>query len=140
MYQKILVPLALDHGLSENLLQIARGLGSPDAKYIAMHVVESAYGLARATLSEAHAQTAFAMARELMKEKLEGQTDVVGHVVEGHVYRSIIEMAKEQGIDCIVMGSHKPEFSNYMLGSTAANVVRHAPCAVHVHRPPGSGS
>ena len=36
--------------------------------------------------------------------------------------------------DCIVIGSHKPGLIDYLLGSTAARVVRHAPCAVHVLR------
>ena len=41
---------------------------------------------------------------------------------------------RSDDIECIVMGSHKPGFSDYLLGSTAARVVRHAPCAVHVYR------
>lgn len=101
---------------------------------MALHVVEAAFGLARATQSEAHAQAVFDRARELMKGKLGNEENVSGHVVEGHVYRSIIEFAQQHDVDCIVLGSHKPEFSDYLLGSTASNVVRHAPCAVHVNR------
>ena len=134
MYKKVLVPLALDHGLSERLFEIARRLLTPDGEIMALHVVEAAFGLARATQSEAHAQAVFDRARELMKGKLGNEENVSGHVVEGHVYRSIIEFAQQHDVDCIVLGSHKPEFSDYLLGSTASNVVRHAPCAVHVNR------
>ncbi|MEM0947914.1 MAG: universal stress protein [Pseudomonadota bacterium] len=134
MYKRILVPLALDHGLSPTLLEIARRLLLPGGEVVALHVVEAAFGLARATQSDAHAQRAFDRARALMKEKLLDEDEVTGHVVEGHVYRSIVEFASERDIGCIVVGSHKPELSDYLLGSTAANVVRHAPCAVHVHR------
>ena len=134
MYKKILVPLALDHGLSRTLLDLARRLALPGSEILALHVVEAAFGLARGTQSEAHAKVAFDRAQELMREKLLDEDDVVGHVIEGHVYRSIVEFAQKQGVDCIVMGSHKPELSDFLLGSTAANVVRHAPCAVHVHR------
>ena len=47
---------------------------------------------------------------------------------------SIIDFATSSGIDCIVIGSHRPGLSDYFLGSTASRVVRHAPCAVHVFR------
>ncbi len=134
MYDKILVPLALDHGLSGKLLEIARQLLLPGGEILALHVVEEAFGLARATQSDANAQMAFDRARELMKTKLSEEENVVGHVIEGHVYRSIIEFSEKHGISCVVMGSHKPELSDYLLGSTAASVVRHASCAVHVHR------
>jgi len=42
--------------------------------------------------------------------------------------------ATEAGTGCIVIGSHKPGLRDYLLGSTAAKVVRHAACAVHVKR------
>ena len=134
MYKKVLVPLALDHGLSGSLLEIARRLLLPGGEILALHVVEAAFGLARATQSEAHAQDAFDRARNLMEDKLLDEDNVVGHVIEGHVYRSIIEFSEEHEIRCIVMGSHKPDLSDFLLGSTAASVVRHAHCAVHVHR------
>ena len=134
MYKKVLVPLALDHGLSQSRLQLARRLLLPGGEILALHVVEAAFGLARATQSDEHAQQAFNRARSLMNEKLLDEDNVTGHVVEGHVYRSIIEFADEHEVSCIVMGSHKPGLSDYLLGSTAASVVRHAPCSVHVHR------
>ena len=134
MYDKILVPLALDHGLSPKLLEISRRLLSPSGEILALHVVQAAFGLARATQSETHAQEAFERARDLLKGKLLDESDVSGHVVEGHVYRSILDFAEKHGVSCIVMGSHQPGLSDFLLGSTAANVVRHASCAVHVHR------
>ncbi|MGR3615689.1 MAG: universal stress protein [Paracoccaceae bacterium] len=134
MYNKILVPLALDHGLSHKLLDIARGLLAPHGDILALHVVEAAYGIAQATQSDSQAQNAFDRAKDLMKEKLAGEHNIHGHVVEGHVYRNIISFAEEHAVSCIVMGSHRPGLSDYLIGSTAARVVRHAPCAVHVHR------
>ncbi|MBT3764767.1 MAG: universal stress protein [Rhodospirillaceae bacterium] len=38
------------------------------------------------------------------------------------------------GADCTIVGSHKRELKDYFLGSTAARIVRHAPCSVHVLR------
>lgn len=48
--------------------------------------------------------------------------------------RVITEYANKSDIDCVVIGSHKPGLRDYFLGSTAARVVRHAKCAVHVLR------
>ena len=53
------------------------------------------------------------------------------------VLQDVVDFAAEMKADCIVMGSHKPGLADYLLGSTAARVVRHAPCAVHVMRDPG---
>ena len=55
-------------------------------------------------------------------------------VVTGHPGRTIVDYADEKGIDCIVIASHQPGLQDYFLGSTAARVVRHAHCAVHVVR------
>jgi nucleotide-binding universal stress UspA family protein len=33
-----------------------------------------------------------------------------------------------------VIASHRPGMADLLIGSTAAQVVRHAPCAVHVLR------
>ncbi|WP_425044234.1 universal stress protein [Primorskyibacter sp. S87] len=134
MYDKILVPLALDHGLSHKLLEIARKLLSPDGEIHALHVVEAPYGMAQATQNETTSEHIFQQARGRMEEKLHGEPGVHRHVIEGHVYRTIIGFANEHGINCIVMGSHKPGLSDYFIGSNAARVVRHATCAVHVHR------
>ena len=55
-------------------------------------------------------------------------------ILHGSAGTQIVEYAKDKDIDCIVIASHKPGLSDYFLGSTAARVVRHAPCCVHVMR------
>ncbi|MBT8417397.1 MAG: universal stress protein, partial [Silicimonas sp.] len=70
----------------------------------------------------------------LLEEKLAGTKEISAVLVPGHVHSTILEYAEENGVDCIVMGSHKPDLTDYLIGSTAARVVRHAPCAVHVYR------
>ena len=39
-----------------------------------------------------------------------------------------------QGVDLIIVASHRPGLQDYFLGSTAAKVVRHAKCSVLVIR------
>jgi nucleotide-binding universal stress UspA family protein len=55
-------------------------------------------------------------------------------VLYGHPAQSILDFASNNGVECIVIASHKPGLSDYLIGSTAARVVRHAQCAVHVVR------
>ncbi|WP_333822762.1 universal stress protein [Pinisolibacter sp.] len=52
----------------------------------------------------------------------------------GSVYHEVIDEAKESGIDLIVVTSHRPQMSTYLLGSNAAKIVRHATCSVLVLR------
>jgi nucleotide-binding universal stress UspA family protein len=55
-------------------------------------------------------------------------------VIKGHVYDNILKTADRIGADVIVLGSHKPELEDYLLGPNAARVVRHAKQSVFVVR------
>ncbi|WP_299606198.1 universal stress protein [uncultured Tateyamaria sp.] len=136
MYHKILVPMALDHGVSTHTLEIANALRAKDAQVFALHVHEAPQGSVSAYLDEETVAAGFEKARAGLEDKLSGQPGVTPVIVKGHSARTIIDYAEANGVDCIVMGSHKPGLSDYFLGSTAARVVRHASCAVHVHRAP----
>ena len=59
---------------------------------------------------------------------------VRAHVAHGSVYDEILKTADEVGADLIVMASHRPELSDYLLGPNAARVVRHAKGSVFVVR------
>ena len=55
-------------------------------------------------------------------------------VRNGGSYREIIESSKEHEANLIIINSHRPGLKDYLLGSTAAKVVRHSPCSVLVER------
>jgi nucleotide-binding universal stress UspA family protein len=55
-------------------------------------------------------------------------------VTLGSVYNEVLEEAKKIGADLIIVGSHRPTMSTYLLGSNAATIVRHAECSVLVVR------
>jgi len=55
-------------------------------------------------------------------------------VSEGKIYQEILKAAAAIQADLIVMGSHRPELSDYLLGPNAAKVMRHAKCSVMVVR------
>lgn len=134
MYNKVLVPMALDHDISQSTLKVARSLSEPGAEIVALHVYELPQGSVSTYLDKSVVDEAFQRSRMQLLEKTEGLEGVTAEIVKGHTARSIIDYAKDNGVDCIVIGSHKPGLSDYFLGSTASRVVRHAPCAVHVHR------
>ncbi len=57
------------------------------------------------------------------------------HIGHGTIYKEILEAAVTLKSDLIVIGCHRPELKDYLLGPNAARVVRHANCSVLVARP-----
>ena len=55
-------------------------------------------------------------------------------VVSGGIYHELLREATEWRADLIVVGSHRPVMSEYLLGSNAKTIVRHAQCSVLVVR------
>lgn len=57
------------------------------------------------------------------------------HIVgEGKVYETVLRIAQREQADLIVIGAHRPDLADYLLGPNAARVVRHAPVSVLVVR------
>jgi universal stress protein F len=54
--------------------------------------------------------------------------------VSGGVYHELLREATDWNADLIVVGSHRPVMSDYLLGSNAKTIVRHAQCSVLVVR------
>ena len=52
----------------------------------------------------------------------------------GGIYHELLQEASEWDADLIVVGSHRPVMSDYLLGSNAKTIVRHAQCSVLVVR------
>jgi nucleotide-binding universal stress UspA family protein len=71
---------------------------------------------------------------EFVASHIPAGTDVQHIVGHGTIYREILHYADRTGCDLIVMASHRPELSDYLLGPNAARVVRHAKQSVMVVR------
>lgn len=82
---------------------------------------------------KARAETAERL-RLWAQANLPGEVKAEIHVGEGKIYDQIIRMAERLGCDLIVIGAHRPELRDYLLGPNAARVVRHAPQSVFVVR------
>lgn len=135
MYQNILVPVAFEAGRDpKKSIEIAKAIAEPGAKITALHVVEEIPSYVAQYLPEGQMAANIHEIEELLASQLAGVDGVDVKVVEGHAGHTIVEFAVKEKSDCIVIASHRPGLQDFFLGSTAARVVRHAPCSVHVLR------
>lgn len=67
-------------------------------------------------------------------ENIPGEIRCRTQVLHGTVYDEVLRAAKELSADVIIVGSHRPTLSDYLLGPNAARIVRHANCSVYVVR------
>ena len=134
MYNKIIVSLSLDHGIGQAAIEAARRLLNEGGKIVAVHVYEPPGSSVSTFLTEEAIASAFAAAKSRLAERVAVTPDIEGVMLKGHSGRAITDYAEKTEADCIIVGSHKPGLRDYLLGSTAARVVRHAPCSVHVLR------
>lgn len=136
MYKHILVPVVFDHGDNgKEALDIADHLLAEGGKITLLHVMEDVPAYAAAHIPEGirehHRQDA-STGLDALGTQSTADTDTA--VIHGHSSTSILDYASKHGADCIVIASHKPGMQDYFIGSTAARVVRHAKCAVHIMR------
>jgi len=135
MYQNVLVPVAFDTGRdTKRSIEIAESIADPGATITALHVVEEVPSYVAQYLPEGQMEANLHEIEEILAKSLAGHDRIKVEVIEGHAGHSIVDYAAENKVDCIVIASHRPGFQDYFLGSTAARVVRHAPCSVHVVR------
>lgn len=71
---------------------------------------------------------------QFVKDHVPAEIPVQRIVAHGTIYEQILATAKTIKADLIVIGSHRPELSDYLIGPNAARVVRHADCSVLVVR------
>jgi nucleotide-binding universal stress UspA family protein len=71
---------------------------------------------------------------EWVRTNVPDEIDAHPHVLRGTIYDEILRAAEKLSVDVIVIGSHRPELKDYLLGPNAARVVRHARQSVYVVR------
>jgi len=135
MHKNILVPVAFETGRDTmKSIQIAEALADEGATITALHVIEEIPSYVAQYLPEGQMEHNIKELEDILKDKLASHGAVTVKVVEGHAGHSIVDFATDNKVDCIVIASHRPGLQDLFLGSTAARVVRHAPCSVHVVR------
>lgn len=135
MYNSILVPVSFDADRNaEKAVSVAQALLAEGGRMSLLHVVEHLPQYSADLLPADHFEIAKATITEKLQPLTEGLDGVAIEIVEGHSGRTILDYAASHDVDCIVIASHRPGLQDYLLGSTAARVVRHSPCSVHIVR------
>ena len=140
MFRKILVAVDLDDdGQNENLLRVTSEMAkSNGAGVYLLNVIGAAPSVVSQFLPESYEK----MASSKIEQELtavaagidlpDGVQDI--SVRFGDVYKEILAHAEKIAADLIIVASHRPQVSDYLLGTTAARIVRHALCSTLVVR------
>lgn len=124
------------------ILRTAKRLADLDNARLDVITVVPDFGasLVGAYFEDHHVKTAkdgAAKALDAMVERVIGSeaNQTVRHIVAvGSVYEEVLKAARLSGADLIVIGAHRPDLKDYLLGPNAARVVRHSDCSVYVVR------
>jgi universal stress protein F len=135
MYKNILIPVILDklHDTQASYL-VARALAGADTSFTVLHVIEAIPEYVASQIPGDVLDGARHETEQALKQSAAALPGAKTQLVYGHAGRFILDFAHENNFDCIIMASHRPGLEDYFLGSTAARVVRHARCSVHVIR------
>lgn len=136
MYDKILIAVDPEHPETiGQLLEAARALAAPGAKLEALSVVQAVPTYLEIDIPK----SIYEKSRKEVEAKLERALgddagDVARLVGIGKPSKEIASFQKDGRHDLVVLRSHGPAVKDYILGSTAARVVRNVPCSVHIIR------
>jgi nucleotide-binding universal stress UspA family protein len=136
MYRNILVPIDPGHGdVGPRTVALAKHLAGAEGRITLLTVLEPVPSfvetyIPRETLEQNHDVAERFLSDLAAAAALQAEM----RVTRGHPSKAILEVAEQIGADAIILGSHRPDFRDYLIGSTAARVVRHAGCTVVVER------
>ena len=140
MFKNFLVAVDLEHDThNDSLLRVASDMANAQsAKVHLLNVIGAAQAVVSQFLPENYEKMA---SKKTVKDlaALAAKVDltegaVTSSVRFGNVYQEILAHANKMDADLIIVASHKPNVGDYLLGTTAARVVRHAACSVFVVR------
>lgn len=140
MFKKILVPLDVTQDDSgEAGLKAAAALGAQSgAELVLLNVVNPVPNLVADQLPGNYLESAQESASKAMDEMAVNaglkSGSYTSQTAIGGAYDEVLSAAQTIGADLIVVTSHQPGLSDYLLGSTAAKIVRHAKTSVLVIR------
>lgn len=136
MYRNILVPVAVDHiDHASDSLKVAHCLLQDGGQITLLHVIEDIPSFVQTYLPEGTVEKNEADAAHRLHALASNQKQALkSAIVHGKPGVAILEYAEKHQSDCIIIASHKPGLEDYLIGSTAGRVVRHAKCGVHVLR------
>jgi nucleotide-binding universal stress UspA family protein len=136
MYRNILVPIAF-HGDADDggpALAAAQKLRSEGGTITLLHVMEEMPHHLMNYLPDHYRKDLHGAVTAELARHASAIPGTRTAIAEGKPAPAILDYAADAFIDCIVIASHRPGLQDWLLGSTAARVVRHARCSVHILR------
>ena len=143
MFKNILVAVDLEQDTqTDDLLRVASDIANAQgAKVHLLNVIGAAPAVVSQFLPESYEK----MASEKIEKDLTAlaakvdlaEGDAACSVRFGDIYQEILAHAAKIGADLIIVASHKPSVSDFLLGTTASRIVRHASCSALVVRQTG---
>lgn len=138
MYNSIVIAVALFNkgATSRSLIETANRLIGPEGSITLVHVLDEV----PAYLATVVAREQLLEHRKALREQMESLAATAKaktvdiEIRGGRAADQIIACAADCNADLIMVASHKPDMSNYFIGSTASRVVRHSPVSVLVAR------
>lgn len=135
MYKNILLPMAIEEkSNTDKPLAIARALAGDGAVITLLHVFETPPSYVMQYVPEDLMRATRDGVLDSLQEAAEAVPGARAEIRNGSPGRTIADYADDHDIDLIVMASHRPSMGDILWGSTAAFVVKHVGCAVHVIR------
>lgn len=136
MYKTILVPIDLAHAEKcKAMLDLAEKLGGKNPKITLINVVEDVPSYVAAQIPGGLMQKMGKNARtELTGIANAANSNAKVEIRSGSPASGILSAAEDMAANLIIVASHKPGLQDYLLGSTASRIVRHAKCSVLVIR------
>ena len=136
MYFHVLVPVAYEHKTKgPAALSVAETLLAEGGRITLLHVQEIVPSYVQSYVPSDIFETNRRETLDALKALAKGsKRHVETVIVAGAASRAIVDYASGHDVDCIVIASHQPQMADYLIGSTAAWVARHAECAVHILR------
>lgn len=142
MTKKILCAVDISQKNDTEVLQTADKLARLDGASMDVVTVVPNFGMALvgSYFDDNFQKQAVSEAKQALKDRVvkvlgEERNSEIRHIVAaGSIYEEILQLAEQVGADLIVIGAHKPDLREYLLGPNAARVVRHSNCSVYVVR------
>lgn len=139
MFKKVLVPIDVSHKeRNDTLIQRSKELADANGGSLTLlNVVQDVPGYIAAELPAGVHERVLDNTRAELKRLAEKHglpSDTEINITHGHPAQKILEASSEGKADVVVVASHQPGLADYLLGSVAGKVVRHASCSVVVLR------
>ncbi|MEM9277072.1 MAG: universal stress protein [Pseudomonadota bacterium] len=136
MYKNILVPVDMAHTeKASDMIKAARKMADDDTVFVLANIIHSVPAVAEMAVPAEFFELAQTDAKDtLAKIAADEEIQAIVEIRTGHPANDILSIAEDKDIDLIIIGSHRPGLQDYLIGSTASRVVRHAQCPVLVMR------